>query len=111
MTRSTAAYRDRVSRDPKPALFAGSQDADEHYYSLDAGERAAAQAPYIDRRIYTSWNAAMAIAYLDAGMPADKLLDSLFKRAYRKGEGMIHAEGVGGQLADPVWSLWAALRA
>jgi hypothetical protein len=107
----TTAYLDRVLRDPKSGLYAGSQDADEHYYSLDAGARAHSEAPYVDRRVYTSWNAALAVAYLDAGLPADRLLDSLFKRAYRKGEGMAHADGVGGQLADQVWSLWAALRA
>ncbi len=107
----TTAYLDTVLRDPKTGLYAGSQDADEHYYSLDAGGRADARPPYIDRRVYTSWNAALAVAYLDAGLPAEKLLDSLFKRAYRKGEGMAHADGVGGQLADQVWSLWAALRA
>ncbi len=107
----TVGYLDRLLRDPKTGLYAGSQDADEHFYSMDAEERANTPAPYVDRRVYTAWNAALAIAYLDAGLAVDKLLDSLFKRAYRKGEGMTHAEGVGGQLADQVWSLWAALRA
>ncbi len=107
----TVGYLDRVLRDPKTGLFAGSQDADEHYYSTDAEERKSAATPYVDRRVYTSWNAALAISYLDAGMDAEKPLESLFKHAYRKGEGMSHAEGVGGQLADQVWSLWAALRA
>jgi uncharacterized protein YyaL (SSP411 family) len=109
----TTAYLDRVLRDQKTGLYAGSQDADEHYYSMDAAERAAATPPYVDRRVYTAWNAALAVAYLDAGRaePAQKLLDSLFKRAYRQGEGMSHSEGAGGQLGDQVWSLWAALRA
>jgi len=107
----TVGYLDSVLRDPKTGLFAGSQDADEHYYSTDAEERKSAATPYVDRRVYTSWNAALAISYLDAGMDAEKPLESLFKHAYRKGEGMSHAEGVGGQLADQVWSLWAALRA
>ncbi len=107
----TTGYLDRVLRDPKAGLYAGSQDADEHYYSMDAEERANTPAPYVDRRVYTSWNAALAIAYLGAGLPANRLLDSLFKLAYKKGEGMTHAEGVGGQLTDQVWSLWAAVRA
>src|SRR5205807_891515 len=83
------------------------------YYTMDAEERKQSQAPYVDRRIYTSWNAALAIAYLDAGKQelAAKLLDSLFKRAYRPGEGMTHAEGADGQLGDQVWSLFAAVRA
>ena len=103
----TTGYLDRVLRDPKTGLYGGSQDADEHYYSLDAEEREAAAAPYVDRRVYTAWNAALAIAY---GERSEKLLDSLFKRGYRKGEGMSHSEGVGGQLGDQVWSLWAAVR-
>ena len=107
----TTGYLDRVLRDPNTNLYAGSQDADEHYYSLDAIERAGAEAPYVDRRVYTAWNAALAVAYLSAGLPADLLLNSLFESAYREGEGMTHAEGVGGQLADQVWSLLAALRA
>jgi len=107
----TTAYLDRVLRDPKTGLYAGSQDADEHYYAMDADERAGAVAPFVDRRVYTSWNAALAVAYMEAGRDARKLLDSLFEHAYRKGEGMIHAEGVGGQVADQVWSLHAAVRA
>ena len=103
----TTGYLDRVLRDPKTGLYAGSQDADEHYYSLDAEERQAAAAPYVDRRVYTAWNAALAIAYGDR---AGKLLDSLFKHAYRKGEGITHSVGVGGQLSDQVWSLWTAVR-
>ena len=117
---SAATYLDRVLRDPKSGLYGGSQDADEHYYSLDSDERAVAQAPYVDRRVYTSWNAALAIAYLDASIRrerpvlrdhATRLLERLFRDAYRPGAGMTHAEGIGGQLADQVWALWAAGRA
>src|ERR1700693_3236419 len=117
---STTGYLDRVLRDPKTGAYGGSQDADEHYYSMDAEERAQRPAPYVDRRVYASWNAALAIAYLDAAVRLDRpalrknaaeLLEHLFRDAYRRGEGMTHAKGVGGQLADQVWSLWAALRA
>ena len=117
---SATGYLDRVLRDPKSGLYGGSQDADEHYYSLDADERSAQAEPYVDRRVYTSWNAALAIAYLDASIRRDRpalrrnakdLLERLFRDAYRPGEGMAHAGGVGGQLADQVWALWAAVRA
>jgi uncharacterized protein YyaL (SSP411 family) len=104
----TTGYLDHVLRDPKTGLYAGSQDADEHYYSMDAEDRKSANPPYVDRRIYTAWNAALAIGY---GKRSEKLLDALFKHAYRKGEGMLHSEGVGGQLGDHVWSMWAAVRA
>ena len=117
---SATGYLDLVLRDPKTGLYAGSQDADEHYYSMDAGERAERPAPYVDRRVYTSWNAALAVAYLEADRRLDRpalrehagrLLERLFKDAYRHGEGMNHATDVGGQLPDQVWGLWAALRA
>jgi uncharacterized protein YyaL (SSP411 family) len=117
---TTTHYLDTVLRDPATGMYAGSQDADEEYYSLGEQDRTLHQPPFVDRRIYTAWNAALAIAYLDAarrcGRPAlhdhaAKLIDSLFKSAYRPGDGLAHAEGVGGQLADQVWGLWAAVRA
>ena len=107
----TTGYLDRVLRDEKSGLYAGSQDADEHYYSMDAEERKSAAAPYVDRRVYTAWNAALAVAYLQAGLDGERLMESLFKHAYREGAGMAHTEGVGGQLGDQVWALLAAVRA
>ena len=68
----TTRYLDSVLRDPATGLYAGSQDADEDYYSLDAEGRARSTAPYVDRRIYTSWNAALAIAYLDAAIRCER---------------------------------------
>ena len=53
--------------------YGGSQDADEQYYSLDADARARLHAPYVDRTIYTAWNAQAACALL-VGAP---LLGSL----------------------------------
>jgi uncharacterized protein len=117
---TTTAYLDMVLRDPATGLYAGSQDADEHYYSLDADGRAQADAPYVDRRIYTSWNAALAIAYLDASVRCERpllreraatMLERLFKDRYRSGAGLTHSEDVAGQLPDQVWGLWAAVRA
>jgi hypothetical protein len=117
---TATGYLDRVLRDPKTGLYGGSQDADEHYYSLDSEERAESSTPYVDRRVYTGWNAALAVAYLDAAVRCERpalreraaaLLDRLFRDSYRAGEGMFHAEGVGGQLADQVWSMLAAARA
>ncbi len=117
---TTTGYLDRVLRDPVTGLYAGSQDADEHYYALDAGGRAQAHAPYVDRRIYTSWNAALAIAYLDAAARCERpalrdhaavLLERLFKDRYQPAAGLAHSDGVTGQLPDQVWGLWAAVRA
>src|SRR5207302_9857705 len=97
----TTGHLDRVLRDPGSALYAGSQDADEDYYSMDAQTRAANAAPYVDRRVYTAWNAALATAYLDAALRLDrprlrehavKLLEALFAGAYREGQGMKHSD-------------------
>ena len=117
---STTRYLDTVLRDGKTGLYAGSQDADEHYYSLGADERGPENAPYVDRRVYTSWNAALGIAYLDAAVRrnrpqlrehAAKLIDRVFRDRYRTGAGLAHAVGASGQLGDQVWGLWAAVRA
>ena len=70
-----AAGYDRVVRDlirwmnavlwqPEKSLWAGSQDADEHYYTLDSKEeRAKHDPPFVDRTAYTGWNALAASAY------------------------------------------------
>ncbi len=117
---STTRYLDTVLRDKKSGLYGGSQDADEHYYSLGHDERGPENAPYVDRRVYTSWNAALGITYLDAAVRRDrpqlhdraaKLLDRLFRDRYTSGEGLLHTDGAGGQLGDQVWGLWAAVRA
>ena len=113
----TTGYLDKVLR--KDGLYAGSQDADEKYYSLDANGRAKLEAPYVDRRIYTGWNAALAVAYLDAAVRCNRpelreaaigMLDRMFATRYSKGA-LEHAEGVRGQLGDHAWAMLAAARA
>jgi hypothetical protein len=116
----TTRYLDSVLRDPETGLYAGSQDADERYYALDGEKRRREAAPYVDRRIYTSWNLALAVAYLDAAVlrnrpalreHAAKLLDRLFHNRYATGQGLTHTAGVTGQLADQVWGLLGSVRA
>ncbi len=51
---------------PERMAFAGSQDADEDYYTLDAPERARHGAPYVDRTVYASWNCLAASGYVAA---------------------------------------------
>jgi uncharacterized protein len=113
-------YVDTVLRDPKTGLYAGSQDADEDYYSRDAEGRRQLQPPYVDRRLYVSWNCALATAYLEAdlrlGRPrlreeALQLLEAVFARYAGPHGGLLHTDGVGAQLADQVWGLLAAVRA
>jgi len=56
----TVLWRDDVK------AFAGSQDADEVYYELDAAAREKHGAPFVDKTIYTGWNALAASAYVAA---------------------------------------------
>jgi len=54
-------------RAPDTGAFAGSQDADkeEAYYGQPLAIRAVLSTPYIDRTIYTGWNALMVSALLE----------------------------------------------
>ncbi len=51
-------------RDPETGAFAGSQDADkeEAYYGQPLDVRATLPTPFIDRTVYTGWNALMVSA-------------------------------------------------
>lgn len=49
---------------PETKCWAGSQDADEHYYSLSLPERKDLKPPSIDKNIYVNWNAQLAESLL-----------------------------------------------
>jgi len=84
VARDVIRWMDAVLYQPDVGLWAGSQDADEHYYTLDASARKQHDAPFVDRTRYTSWNALAALAYLRAG---DVLGDpALRERALRASE-------------------------
>jgi uncharacterized protein YyaL (SSP411 family) len=53
-------------RDPETGAFAGSQDADkeEAYYGQPLSVRATLPTPFIDRTVYTGWNALMVSALI-----------------------------------------------
>ena len=110
----TVLWRDDVK------AFAGSQDADEHYYTLDAGERAKHGSPFVDRRIYTGWNALAASAYFAcASALGDPALDERARTVIRAiAERMtvdLHVmhfdSGSGPQLPDLLADLAACLAA
>ncbi len=67
VARDVIRWMDTVLYQPETGLWSGSQDADEHYYTLDAAGRARHDPPFVDRRLYTSWNTLAASAYLLAG--------------------------------------------
>jgi len=60
-------YLDSVLWLGEPSGWAGSQDADQDYYSLDARGRSQREAPRIDRTFYVDRNAHAASAMLQAG--------------------------------------------
>jgi hypothetical protein len=64
---SAVGYLRTVFRDPATGFFAGSQDADEVYYSLPLEERRKRQAPFVDHTVYAGWNAGLASGLLAAG--------------------------------------------
>jgi uncharacterized protein YyaL (SSP411 family) len=70
-------------RDPETGAFAGSQDADkeEAYYGQPLAIRATLPTPFIDRTVYTGWNALMVSAlvarYKVTG--EEELLQAAFK--------------------------------
>lgn len=85
VVRDVIRWMDAVLYQPEVQLWSGSQDADEHYYTLDAEARAEHDAPFVDRTIYTSWNALAARSYLRA---ADALDDETLRARAR---GAAHA--------------------
>ena len=121
----TIEYVDRWLSDAGSGAFYGSQDADEEFYPLPAAERAKHEAPYVDRTVYTSWNAMAISAYLEASWTlgradlrerALRALDYLFQALYRDGAGMhrfLAPDGpqVPGLLADQAWTALACLDA
>jgi hypothetical protein len=91
IVRDVAGWIDRVLWRADVELWSGSQDADEHYYTLNAAERAKHGAPFVDHTIYTSWNDLAASAHFSAwsaldegafGDRAHNALGSLSKRMW-----------------------------
>lgn len=125
---SATGYVRDVLLDARGHRFAGSQDADETYYSLPLEQRRAMQAPYIDRTSYSNWTAAMAGAFVLAGnalederltAEGEAVLDALHE-CMRDGDGLLYhfiepgpqaAPQVRGLLADQAAYLRALLDA
>jgi uncharacterized protein YyaL (SSP411 family) len=68
IVRDVMRWMDTVLWREDVKAFAGSQDADEQYYLLDAAGRAAHGAPFVDRRVYAGWNALAVSAYAAASV-------------------------------------------
>jgi uncharacterized protein YyaL (SSP411 family) len=112
IVRDVMRWMDTVLWREDVTAFSGSQDADEHYYTLDADGRARHGPPFVDRRVYTGWNALAASAYIAAGnalgeqKPIDRavaVMSAIGERAW-DGSTLAHVSGaepeVRGLLAD-----------
>ena len=85
--------------DQEKGCFYGSQDADEEYYKLTKNERLKMTPPYVDKHIYTNWNALMISSLFEASLVlgdvpirdfAMKSLHRLMALNYNDGKGMYH---------------------
>ncbi|MEW5706350.1 MAG: DUF255 domain-containing protein [Actinomycetota bacterium] len=95
----TLKYVDALLTDKENGGFYGSQDADEHFYKLDAEERLKAKIPYIDPIIYVDANALMISAYVEAYKVSGernyldfalKTVRFLLDNCYSRDKGMAH---------------------
>ena len=121
----TIEYLDTWLSDPDTCAFYGSQDADEDLYPLPGEARKKFAPPYVDKTVYTSWNAMAIGAYLDAswtrGRPdlkdrALKALDFLWAKLHTDDAGMFRYLGpegpqIPGLLGDQAWTALACLDA
>jgi uncharacterized protein YyaL (SSP411 family) len=106
----TVLWRDDVK------AFAGSQDADEVYYELDVAGREKHGAPFVDKTVYTGWNALAVSAYVAAAAAlGDDAIEERAHQAVRAiaarmlvGAQLMHFDrGEGPRVAD-LLSDWAA---
>jgi len=128
VARDVKRYLDASLWQAEAGAYGGSQDADESYFQLDAAGRLNRVAPYVDRTIFTSWNAETARSLLlsapllggAAGEFDDwtarglAILETLWSRLLREGLMCRYSDGephVRGLLGDQAWSIAAALAA
>ncbi len=121
VVRDVVRWMDAVLWRDDVRAFSGSQDADEHYYALDSAERAKHRSPYVDRTIYTGWNALAISAYLAAAEAAGDgslrrraidALHALEAHMAAPGSGAFHFDdGDGARIPDLLGDLAALLAA
>jgi len=103
---SALGYVRATLRDATTEFYAGSQDADEAYFALDGDARAMRDAPFVDRRSYSNWTAALAgmsclasVALDDSELAAEaaQTLDALHEHM-RDADGLLyHVYSIDGQ--------------
>lgn len=68
----TLKYVTGTLYDAERGVFAGSQDAEEEYYSRPLPKRRKMKPPFIDWTVYTDWNARLAAAFLELADALDE---------------------------------------
>ena len=122
IVRDVIRWMDTVLWRDDAEMFAGSQDADEHYYTLQSQDRAKHGAPFVDTRLYTGWNSLAASAYFAAwGATGDDAIEfrahlvmgSLARRMWDTNtKSLFHFDrGEGRELPDLLSDLAASLAA
>lgn len=121
VARDVMSWMERTLWQPERRLFAGSQDADEHYYTLDAEARAKLPRPYVDPGVYANWNALAASGHLAAATAtgderalarASEVLGALRAQLWEDSVGTYHFDrGDGPQLPSLLADLAALLAA
>jgi uncharacterized protein YyaL (SSP411 family) len=111
----TVLWRDDVN------AFAGSQDADEVYYELDRAGREKHGAPYVDRALYTGWNALAISGYVIAGQALNdpqvrergiEVLRMIAREMWDPSDGLAHFDrGEGPRVRDLLGDLVSVLTA
>ncbi len=118
-------YINNILWQPDIGIFSGSQSADEEYYEPGPYSRASRQSPYVDKTVYTAWNARMISSYLLAAKMlhypsletmALRALDCLCEHMMHRNGSIYHYAidghpGLPGQLSDQVWMTRALLDA
>lgn len=109
-TRTVQWLRKTLFDEATGSLWA-SQDADEHYYSLDAAGRAPLPKPYIDKTLLADRASRAVVALAEAGETdfARRALDAVMRLKGKDGR-IAHCAGVRGQLADQAWTALALTR-
>lgn len=82
-------------------------------------KRRARPMPFVDKSLYVNWNGMMIAAYFEAAdlldLPevrdfAEKSLERMLRDFYKKGQGVLHTNGIDGFLEDYAWLALAALK-
>lgn len=115
-------YLNSYLLDVEKGVFFGSQDADEHYYGLPKEQRKGKNTPYIDKTIYTNWNALAVSAYTRAYYVLDnpdclniaqRCMSFLISNCFDSKDGMCHyysdSPKMNGILEDQIYTINALI--